>query len=110
MTAAAHMHPAIAITVAVLVFFGAAITFVGTLGLLRLRSFYERVHAPTLGTTAGTGSIVIASILFFSAVDTRPVLHELLIIVFVTVTTPVTLLLLVRAAVQRDRAARSSPE
>ena len=40
---------------AVLLFLGAAITLIGSLGLLRLGSFYERVHAPTLGTTFGTG-------------------------------------------------------
>ena len=38
----------------------------------------------------------------FSALD-RVVLHEILIGVFVTVTTPVTLMLLARAALYRDR-------
>ena len=33
----------------------------------------------------------------------RPVLHEILIGVFLTVTTPITLMLLVRAALYRDR-------
>ena len=42
--------------------------------------------------------------IYFSVVGGRPVLHELLIGVFVTVTTPVTLMLLGRAAVFRDRA------
>ena len=41
--------------------------------------------------------------IYFSALQTRPVLHEFLIIVFVTVTTPVTLMILVRAALFRDR-------
>jgi multicomponent K+:H+ antiporter subunit G len=40
---------------------------------------------------------------FFSALQTRPVLHEFLIVVFVTLTTPVTLTILVRAALFRDR-------
>jgi multicomponent K+:H+ antiporter subunit G len=40
---------------------------------------------------------------FFSVLQTRPVVHEVLITVFVTVTTPVTLMVLVRAAVHRDR-------
>ena len=82
---------------------GAAITFVGALGLLRFGNFYERVHAPTLGTTLGTGFIVLASIICFSVLDSRPVLHELLIVVFVLLTTPITLTLLVRAALYRDR-------
>jgi multicomponent K+:H+ antiporter subunit G len=81
---------------------GAATTLIGTLGLLRLRSFYERVHAPTLGTTLGTTCVALASIIYFSALGSRPVVHELLIIVFVTVTTPISLMVLVRAAVLRN--------
>jgi multicomponent K+:H+ antiporter subunit G len=92
-----------AVFTAVFRFLGAAVTLVGSLGLVRLGSFYERVHAPTLGTTLGTGSIALASAVYFSALQTRPVLHEFLIIVFVTLTTPVTLTILVRAALFRDR-------
>lgn len=91
-----------AIVTAVLLVLGAAVTLVGSLGLLRLGSFYERVHAPTLGTTFGIGSIALASMVFFSALQTRPVLHEILIVVFITLTTPVTLTILVRAALFRD--------
>jgi multicomponent K+:H+ antiporter subunit G len=92
-----------AVLTAMLLFVGAAVTLVGSLGLLRLGSFYERVHAPTLGTTLGTGCVAIASVIYFTVLETRPVLHELLIVVFVTVTTPVTLMILVRAALFRDR-------
>ena len=92
-----------AVLTAALLFLGAAITLIGSLGLLRLKSFYERVHAPTLGTTLGSGCIVFASMIYFSALQSRPVLHELLILVFAMVTTPVTLLILVRAALLRDR-------
>ena len=81
---------------------GAAITLIGALGLLRLQTFYQRVHAPTLGTTLGTALIAIASMIYFSTVEMRPVLHELLIIIFAIVTTPIALMILVRAAVFRD--------
>ena len=40
-----------ALIVGIFVLLGALITLVGTLGLIRLSSFYERVHAPTLGPT-----------------------------------------------------------
>ncbi len=88
---------------ALLVVSGAAIALTGAVGLARLRSFYERVHAPTLGATLGTGCILLGSIVCFSVLQSRPVLHEVLIGVFVTLTTPVTLILLVRAALYRDR-------
>lgn len=93
----------IAVLVALFLVTGSAVTLLGTIGLLRFGSFYERVHAPTLGNTGGTGAILIASIIFFSVTQSRPVLHELLIAAFMAVTTPVTLLLLARAALYRDR-------
>ena len=98
MNAAAEISVLSATLTVTLLICGAAITLIGSLGLLRLRSFYERVHAPTLGTTC----IALASMIYFSALGARPVLHELLIIVFVTVTTPISLMVLVRAAVFRN--------
>ncbi|GAB1581164.1 monovalent cation/H(+) antiporter subunit G [Phyllobacterium phragmitis] len=82
---------------------GATVTLIGCIGLVRFKTFYERIHAPTMGTSWGMGGIVLASIIFFTVTETRPVLHEVLIAVFVTVTTPVTLMLLSRAALYRDR-------
>lgn len=98
----------VAIATAIFVLAGAAITFIGAFGLIRLDSFYRRIHAPTLGTTLGTGFILIGSMLYFSVLQSRPVLHEILIVVFVTITTPVTLMLLARAALYRDRSEGST--
>jgi multicomponent K+:H+ antiporter subunit G len=75
----------------------------GAIGTLRFGSFYERIHAPTLGTSWGTGAVALASIVCFSALGSRLAVHELLIAFFVTVTTPVTLMLLACAALYRDR-------
>ena len=82
---------------------GAALTLIGAIGTVRFESFFERVHAPTLGTSYGAGGILLGSMIFFTMLEQRPVLHEVLILVFVTVTTPVTLMLLARAALFRDR-------
>ncbi|KPF43488.1 monovalent cation/H(+) antiporter subunit G [Rhizobium sp. AAP43] len=91
------------IAVSSLLLLGSVLTLIGAIGFLRLPSFYERIHAPTLGTSWGVGGIMLASILYFSVIGSRPVLHEILIGIFVTVTTPVTLILLARAALHRDR-------
>ncbi len=82
---------------------GAALSCLGATGLVRLRSFYDRVHAPTLGASLGALLIVIGSIAFHYVVDGRLILRDLLLVVFITLTTPVTLILLARAAVYRDR-------
>ena len=92
-----------ALIVGMMVLLGATIALIGSIGLVQLKSFYDRVHAPTLGATLGTGAILIASIICFSVLRSRPVVHEILIAVFVTLTTPVTLMLLARAALYRDR-------
>jgi multicomponent K+:H+ antiporter subunit G len=88
---------------ALLVLAGALLAFVGSLGLLRLRSFYERVHPPTMGTTLGTALVLAGSIVYFTALESRPVIHEIVIAILMTVNTPITYMLLVRAALHRDR-------
>ncbi|MFC6445605.1 monovalent cation/H(+) antiporter subunit G [Shinella zoogloeoides] len=93
-----------AIAVSVFLVIGSLLTLIGAVGFARLPTFYERIHAPTLGTSWGTGGIVMASMIFFTVLGTRPVVHEILVGIFVTVTTPVTLMLLARAALHRDRA------
>jgi len=100
-----------AVLVALLVIAGAAITLIGAIGLVRFGSFFERVHAPTLGTSFGAAFVLLASAVYFSVLQARPVLHEVLIFVFITVTTPVTLMLLARATLYRDRveAAATTP-
>lgn len=97
----------LAIVVGLLSLAGALLTLVGCIGLARFESFYERIHAPTLGTSFGTVAVLLASILYFSVSGQRPAIHEVLLLVFVSVTTPVTLMLLARAALYRDRAERN---
>ena len=81
----------------------ALLTLLGSLGLLRLNGFYARIHAPTMGNTLGAGCVLLASMLVSSALAQRPVLHELLIAVFIVITSPVTTMLLMRAAIYRSR-------
>jgi len=88
---------------ALLVLAGASLALIGSIGLLRMKTFYERVHPPTMGTTLGTSLVLIGSMVFFTFHESRPVLHEILIGVFMTLNTPVTYMLLLRAALHRDR-------
>jgi multicomponent K+:H+ antiporter subunit G len=99
---AANLPLWVAVPVSVLLLLGAGLALIGSIGLLRLGTFYERVHAPTLGTSLGIGSVLLASMLFFTVIQGRPVLHEILIGIFMVMTTPVTLMLLARAALQRE--------
>ena len=93
----------VAALVALLVVAGAALALIGSIGLLRLPTFYERVHPPTMGTTLGIACMVVASMLLFSFIEAGLALYPLLIGVFAIVTTPVTFLLMMRAATDRER-------
>ena len=55
------------------------------------------------GLECGHLADIAASILCFSILRSRISVHELLIAAFVTLTTPVTFMLLARAALYRDR-------
>ena len=88
--------------VALLLVLGATIVLIGALGLLRLRTFYQRIHGPAITITLGTGSILLASMVYFTAEQSRLVVHELIIAVFIMMTAPVVSMLVMRAAVYRD--------
>lgn len=92
-----------ALPAALLLVCGGLLTVVGSLGLLRLKHFYARIHAPTMGSTLGAGCVLMASILTSSAIAGRPVIHELLITLLILITSPVTAMLLMRAARLRSK-------
>jgi multicomponent K+:H+ antiporter subunit G len=94
----------VAILVGLFALIGSLLTFIGCMGLARFDSFYQRIHAPTLGTSFGAIFVLAASIIYFSVSGQRLAVHEVLIVIFVSLTTPVTLMLLARAALYRDRA------
>jgi multicomponent K+:H+ antiporter subunit G len=91
------------VVAAVLLVVGGILIALGSFGLLKLQDFFQRMHPPTMGTTLGAGCVLLASMLVSSVLAGRPVVHELLITVFVLMTAPVTAMLLVRAAVYRDK-------
>lgn len=81
---------------------------IGSFGLLRMPTFFARMHPPAMGNTLGLGCVLVASMLVTSAAGMRPVIHELLITLFVVMTAPVTAMMLARAAVyRRERRAQS---
>ena len=82
---------------------GGLLTLIGSAGLLRLRDFYARMHPPTMGTTLGTGCVLLASMLVSYALLGRPAVHELLIAALLVMTAPISAILLMRAAQQRRR-------
>lgn len=88
---------------AVLLVVGGLCTLIGSLGLVRLRTFQARMHGPSMGGTLGLGCVLLASMLLSSAARGGVVMHEILITLFVVSTAPITAMLLMRAAVRRSK-------
>ena len=93
------------VLIAALVLGGATIALLGSLGLVRLKSYFERVHAPSIIATMGCWLIMWATFVFFTATGQGLALHALLIAVFIAVTVPITTIFLMRAALFRARRA-----
>lgn len=91
------------IVTAVFVVVGAAFAAIGSFGLIRLPTFFRRIHAPTLGATLGVWCMTVATIVYFSVQGGNLFLHALLIAGFVALTAPVTTIFLMRAALFRER-------
>ena len=93
------------IIVAALVLGGAGLALLGSSGLLRLPTYFERVHAPSIIATLGCWLIMHGTVLYFSVADGSLALHALLIAVFVAITVPIMSIFLMRAALFRARQA-----
>lgn len=101
-----HLPDWAALVVSLLLIVGASIVLIGALGLLRLRTFYQRIHGPAITVTIGAGSLLLASMLYFTVAQSRPVVHEVIITLFILLTAPVVSMMIMRAAVYRDLRAR----
>ena len=95
----------IEIIVAVLLVLSGLFVVISALGFLLLPDFFLRMHPPALAYTFGSWCVTLASILYFSALESRLMLHPWIIIIVLSITVPVTTLLLARAALFRSRAA-----
>lgn len=82
---------------------GALVALLGATGLLRLGSFFARVHAPAVITTVGVWLLMLATLTYFSAQTGKFAVNILLLGLLIGITAPVTTILLMRAALFRSR-------
>jgi multicomponent K+:H+ antiporter subunit G len=95
------------ILVAVLLLASGVVVLVAALGLWRLPDFFSRMHAPALASTLGAWIVTFASIVHFTSHSEEGALalHVWLIIIVLSITAPVTTIVLARAALFRRRQA-----
>ena len=99
------MAPFSEIGVALLLLASGAVVLAAALGLWRLPDFFARMHAPALASTLAAWIVTLASIVHFSARAGELSLHVWLIIIILSITAPVTTIVLARAALFRRRLA-----
>jgi multicomponent K+:H+ antiporter subunit G len=93
------------ILVALLLVGSGVVVLVAALGLWRLPDFFLRMHAPALASTLAAWIVTLASIVHFSLRAGGLALHVWLIIIVLSITAPVTTIMLARAALFRRRQA-----
>ncbi len=93
------------IVVATLLVLSAVFCLSAAWGLVRLRSFFQRMHPPALASTGSAWCVTLASIVYFTELNGEIHLHTWLIIILLSITVPVTAMLLGRAALFRGRQA-----
>ncbi len=101
-----HLPVWATLLVSALVILSGIVALVGTIGLVRLQHFYSRMHAPTLGNTFGVFLMLVATAVVLSFHAKTLLIYPLIITVLLVVTSPVTAILLMRAAIKRETAER----
>ncbi|HET7794265.1 MAG TPA: monovalent cation/H(+) antiporter subunit G [Rhizobacter sp.] len=99
------LPPVSEIAVALLLLASGVVVLVAALGLVRLPDFFVRMHAPALASSLASWVVTLASIVHFSARTGSVSLHVWLIIIVLSITAPVTTIVLARAALFRRRQA-----
>ncbi len=92
-------------TVAALLVASGLFVVISAIGFVRLPDFFMRMHPPALAYTFGSWTVTAAGIVYFSVIESRLVLHPWLIIILLSITVPVTTVLLARVALFRRRTA-----
>jgi len=99
------------IPVALLLVLSGLFTLSSAIGLVRFKTFFQRMHPPALAFSVSAWCVTLASIIYFSARSDGLALSAWLIIIFLSLTVPVTTILLARTELFRRRhnAANVSP-
>ena len=91
------MSQVLEIVLVVLLAIGSFFGLLGAFALLKLSSFLRRLHGPTKASTMGVGCILLASVVFHTFYGTGLHPRELLIVVFLFLTAPVSAHMMSRA-------------
>lgn len=95
--------------VATLLLVGAILTLAGSVGLIKLSDPVSRLHAPTVSSTLGVGSMLFASMIDGFA-SGAPSMHEMLVMAFLFVTAPISAHFMAKVHLHRCRELGEIPQ
>ena len=90
-------------TVSLLLVASGLFTLLAGWGIARLNRFFLRMHPPALVATGASWCVTIAAVIYFSSTYGRLALGFWLVIIMLSISLPITSLLLARAALFRKR-------
>lgn len=90
------------LTISLLLLLGGLFILVGSIGLLRLKDLYVRLHAPTKATTLGLGGVLAGSMGYMFHIQGYASIQEILITLFLVITAPVTAHILSKVAMHHQ--------
>ena len=89
--------------VALLLVLSGLFTLAAAVGIVRFQTFFQRMHPPALAFSFSSWCVTLATVLYFSARKEHLALHAWLIIILLSITVPVTTILLARTELFRRR-------
>lgn len=92
----------IEILTSLLMVIGTAFIVLSSVGLVRLPDLYTRMHAPTKAATFGMGFVLLAALLFFLVEHKTTTVREVLAILFIFLTAPVSAHMLCKSGRARN--------
>ena len=95
-------------SVSLLLALSGVFTLSAAVGVIRFKSFFQRMHPPALAFSFSAWCVTLATIVYFSAQDEKLALHAWLIIIFLALTVPVTTILLARTELFRRRTSQDT--
>ena len=98
------------IVISLLILGGSFFLLVGSIGLAKLPTLVQRLHAPTKATTIGVGAALVASALDLVLVGQGITWQEILVAVFLFLTAPLSALYLAKTHLLRGIDPKTLPD
>jgi len=101
----ATLSPWIVIPASVLIVISGLLVLTASIGMVRVNNFLPRTHIQAIIYSTALWALLLASLLLTFNLQDRTFLHEILIGLFIYITSPVSTILLVRSFVLREERA-----